>query len=422
MQFVNLTPFDALCFNSIDPQDRDCSTVVIKVGYDIRIDSLSGAASLVLKEERPSALLMQDSYWSDASSSSLRQESDVVPFKPLCDLIVLGSAYAPEGKSVDAWPVQIEVLSPLADKPDELQTVLKKKLIIYPPGIFQRGLFGWKLQRDKVTTQVPLRWENSFGGSSQILNPRFGETPEQPEFLLNEVCFTNPLGCGWQHQGFKAAVQKSGLKSVEQIPAPCIFYPNEYLKKPVTVKHRSDITSAAHICAAATTYRHRSAGFGATPRHCAPRIALGGTYDDNWLNTRWPLLPHDFDEQFWNCAPPDQQLPWPSAASQINTWFLFNPELAPKGYVELRLPGHRAFVMARLKNKSPLPLPAQIDTLILDTDKRELQVVWRCRLIQSPVFAQLEARFEIDPHAPLLKWQTLTTHASTSPGELAHVE
>src|SRR5690606_32681122 len=116
-------------------------------------------------------------------------------------------------------------------------------------------------------------------------------------------------------------------------------------------------------------------------------------------------------------APQDQQLPWPSANCQINTWFLFHPDIAPKGYVELHLPGHRAFVMARLNNKSPFPLPAQIDTLILDTDTLELQVVWRCRLIQSPIFAHLEARFETDPNAPLLKWKMPKTASPVSPRE-----
>lgn len=422
MQFVNLTPFDALCFDSIDTQGRECSTVAIKVGYGIHIDPLSDAASLVLKEERPSALLMQDNYWDEKPNGSLRQESDVVPFKPLCDLIVLGSAYAPKGQPVDAWPVQIEVLNEMADKPDELQTVLKKNLIIYPHGLFQRGVFGWKLKRDKTTTQLPLRWENTFGGTNQIHNPKFGETPQQPEFLFNEVCFSNPLGCGWQHKGFTSATQKAGLALADQIPAPCIFYPNNHLRKPTTVKHQADIESTQQIIAAAEKYPMQPAGFGVVQRHWAPRIALGGTYDNHWLTTRWPLLPSDFDEHFWNCAPQDQQLPWPSADSQINTWFLFNPDLAPKGYVELRLPGHRAFVMARLNNKSPLPLPAQIDTLILDTDTLELQVVWRCRLIKSPVFATLEARFEIDPTAPLLKWKMPKTASQVSPREFTHAE
>ena len=422
MQFVNLTPLDALCFDSIDTLGRECNTVVMKVGYSIHIDPTSNLATLSLKEEQPLPLLMEDSYWGEKLSSSLRQESDLAPFKPMCDLIVLGKGYAPEGKPVDTWPVQIEVLSESVGKPDALHTILKKNLIICPPGIFKRGFFGWKLQRDKTITQVPLRWENSFGGTNQIPNPRFDEKPEQPEFLFNEVCFSNTLGCGWQHKGFTAATHKAGLTPPKQMPAPCIFNRGDILEKPVTVKHRRGINSAIQICAAANTYPHRPAGMGAIPRHWAPRIALGGTYDDNWVNTRWPLLPRDFDERFWNCAPQDQQLPWPSANCQINTWFLFNPKIAPKGYVELRLPGHRAFVMARLNNKSPLPLPAQIDTLILDTDTLELQVVWRCRLIQLPIFAQLEARFETDPAAPLLKWKMPKANSQTSPRKLSYAE
>jgi hypothetical protein len=413
MQFENLTPFDALCFDSIDTQDRECSSVVIKVGYNILVDADSGVATLSLKETEPSLLQMEDVYWGEPLVTSVRQESDVVPFKPACDVLVLGNAYAPEGKPAHAWPVRIQLLSKTENKTvsqsthkiNPLQPVLDKTLTIFQPGIFRRRLLGWTLEREKSATVVPLRWEQSFGGASQVRNPTFEQQPDQDEYLLNEVCFTNSLGCGWQHKGVNAAKQKTGLPIEDTQPAPCIFYPGEHLDKPVTIKHPRSIQSPADICAASKTYPYRPAGLGAIPRHWAPRIAHTGTYDDQWLNTRWPLLPKDFDEQFWNCAPQDQQIAWPSADCQINTWFLFSPSIAPKGYVELTLPGHRAFVMARLNNKSLLPLPAQIDTLILDTDALELTVTWRCRLIQSPLLAKLEARFEIDPTAPLLKWK-----------------
>lgn len=409
MQFENLTPFDALCFDSIDTQGRECSTVVINVSYDILVDAGSGVATLNLKETEPSLLQMKDVYWGEPLLTSIRQESDVVPFKPVCDVLVLGNAYAPAGKPEHAWPVRIQLLSRAqkiyADQSNALQPVLDKTLTIFQPGIFQRRFWGWKLEREKSATAVPLHWEKSFGGASKVRNPKFEQRPDEAEYLLNEVCFTNSLGCGWQHRGVNGATQKAGLQIENTLPAPCIFYPGEHLDKPATIKHPRSVQSPADICAASKIYPYRPAGFGVIARHWAPRIALSGTYDNTWINTRWPLLPKDFDERFWNCAPQDQQIAWPSANCQINTWFLFSPNIAPKGYVELTLPGHRAFVMARLNNKSLLPLSAQIDTLILDTDALKLTAIWRCRLIKSSLLAKLEARFEIDPSAPLLKWK-----------------
>ena len=53
--------------------------------------------------------------------------------------------------------------------------------------------------------------------------------------------------------------------------------------------------------------RPRPAGFGAVACHWDPRAALAGTYDDRWLRERQPLVPDDFDDRFFQCAPEDQQ-------------------------------------------------------------------------------------------------------------------
>jgi hypothetical protein len=55
--------------------------------------------------------------------------------------------------------------------------------------------------------------------------------------------------------------------------------------------------------------RPRSAGFGPIARDWSPRVELAGTYDEKWERERLPLLPFDFDEHFYQCAPEDQQVP-----------------------------------------------------------------------------------------------------------------
>ncbi|HAQ24498.1 MAG TPA: hypothetical protein DCQ80_00760 [Pseudomonas sp.] len=72
-------------------------------------------------------------------------------------------------------------------------------------------------------------------------------------------------------------------------------------------------------------YGHRPAGFGIRGRAWAPRLQTAGTYDRQWLDARWPLLPRDFDFAYWNGAPEDQQID------------------SPHGFVRAPLPGHRAF-------------------------------------------------------------------------------
>src|SRR6185312_15435820 len=43
-------------------------------------------------------------------------------------------------------------------------------------------------------------------------------------------------------------------------------------------------------------------GFGFTGHHWQPRRQLGGTYDAAWVRDRSPLLPLDFDREFFNAA------------------------------------------------------------------------------------------------------------------------
>jgi hypothetical protein len=49
------------------------------------------------------------------------------------------------------------------------------------------------------------------------------------------------------------------------------------------------------------------AGFGIVGRGWKPRIDFAGTYDEHWVDTRWPLLPADFDPRHNQAAPLDQQ-------------------------------------------------------------------------------------------------------------------
>lgn len=57
----------------------------------------------------------------------------------------------------------------------------------------------------------------------------------------------------------------------------------------------------------------------------------------------------------------------------------------------------------RLLNGVMLPLPLLTDTLLIDTDAMTLSLTHRASLPSSEAIRVLEARFEIDPAAPLVK-------------------
>jgi hypothetical protein len=417
MQFENLTPFHSMAFQSLDLDGHYCTTVVIKVGYRIVIDSTNGTSELQLIEQEPLPLVLADEHWDDDPLGSIKQESDLAPFKPRCDLLIAGNTHAPEGKPSDQWPVRVRLTQTFSENSNTDQnnntekksgaiTLIDKTLYVYAPGYFQKFFFGWALKRDKYTTQIQLRWDYAFGGASKIANPKYQQDPNQPEWLLNEACFSNPVGCGWVDKRHQKFARKAAQPSLETIPAPCIFYPNEAITEPVFFQQPKTAINAKDMQAIVKQYPCRSAGFGTVGRSWAPRVSLTGTYDERWQQERWPLSPTDFDEHYWNSAPQDQQCAWPNADCQLETWFLFSSELAPQGYVQIQLPGHRAFVMTRLQDDTPIPLAANIDTLLLDTEKQQLEVVWRCRTKQSSSIKKLEARFENNPQAPLLKYES----------------
>lgn len=72
----------------------------------------------------------------------------------------------------------------------------------------------------------------------------------------------------------------------------------------------------------------------------------------------------------------------------------------------MQLPAHRALVLADLGG-ARLPLPMQVDTLELDSDKLQLRLVWRTAILQSMRPQSLELRFEVNPQAPLIKYKKM---------------
>ena len=131
MQFRNLTPFDALCFSALGVDDQEYPVLAMKVGYRLLpIDGKTGQFRAEVMDDAPVPLCTGDTYYGDESSSSVFEESDLAPFKPRCDVIVVGRAHAPQGLPASSWqagirlsvpvpPLQIEVPLPQPLSPGE---------------------------------------------------------------------------------------------------------------------------------------------------------------------------------------------------------------------------------------------------------------------------------------------------------------
>jgi hypothetical protein len=92
MEFRNLTPFPAIAFDAIDQHDQRFHSVVMRLTFEVQDDG-----SLLLAPVQ-TPLAMTDEFYGDANRSSVRQESDLAPYKPRTDVIVIAHACVPQGK------------------------------------------------------------------------------------------------------------------------------------------------------------------------------------------------------------------------------------------------------------------------------------------------------------------------------------
>ncbi len=153
----------------------------------------------------------------------------------------------------------------------------------------------------------------------------------------------------------------------------------------------------------ASAYQYKPAGLGVTGRAWAPRLQNASTYDEAWLKKLWPYLPKDFDFRYWNGAPADQQISWPSSDLRLDLMNLAAPEHTFSGRLSARLPGHRAVFALRYASGATMPVTTHLDTVLIDAEEMQVMLTWRAVFPRTPEVRVCEARFETDPAAPQLR-------------------
>ncbi|TIT84828.1 MAG: DUF2169 domain-containing protein, partial [Mesorhizobium sp.] len=102
------------------------------------------------------------------------------------------------------------------------------------------------------------------------------------------------------------------------------------------------------------------------------RIEYGGTYDQNWIDNVFPFLPQDFDERYYQMAPPDQQIDLPRGGEEVQ---LIN--LTPEGRVSFRLPITALPIALFKRREKAFEGNIQPDTILFDPENRRFSLVWR---------------------------------------------
>ncbi|WP_437879010.1 DUF2169 family type VI secretion system accessory protein [Sorangium sp. So ce513] len=413
MECQNLTPFDALAYSALDAHDEEHHVVALKAAYRL-VPGGGGEATHrceLAPDDGAGRLLLRDEFEGEMNASSVRAESDIAPFKPRCDVLVRATAWAPAGEPAERWTARLRVTAPDAEHPAgghpaggagarELprRTLVDKTLEVCGPRWFERSGDGWQLTRPEPAASVPVRWERAFGGRS-LVGAGPGKAP-----LLDEVCFTNPVGCGWMEARYLDALRDAGAQVPERLAAPQIERPDGRVTCLAVASHPPHAVEAPQMAEIAAGYPFAPAGLGCVGRAWTPRLQRAGTYDDAWVAGRHPFLPDDFSFAYWNAAPDDQQIAHPGPGLRVELWNLACPDVACDGRVAFELPPHRAFVMAWIAGL-PVPVPAALDTLSVDAESMVVTCVWRALVARALGVQRMEARFEVDPRAPLLKME-----------------
>jgi hypothetical protein len=249
-----------------------------------------------------------------------------------CDVLLNGSAYAPDQRP--ATRVQVGVAIGAWNKTFEV--VGDRHWLL--------GVSSFGATAPKPFVRLPISYDVAFGGTDA----------HHEDVAQHAVFAPNPVGRGF-HRHLEA-------KWVEGSPLPN--------------------TQELHDDIRIPNGRYRPMAVGPVGRGWVPRIGFAGTYDQQWLDTGFPFLPRDFDDQYYQAAPADQQISCPTGEQTIT---LLN--LTADGRRTFRMPAFRASVQIEPRGGAPEAGSLTLDTIVLEPDDARMSLIWRCtRALRRDIF------------------------------------
>jgi len=333
----NETPYTHAHAWDRDGNGAECWVVVVKGTFDILPDGSTRAAPKQLP------VCEVPEYHSAPGQSSLRLDTDLVRVKPTTDILLLGQAHAPKGRPCEHVDVSLRTSS------------FHKTLRVHGNREWRRGALGWAPGPAQPFERMPLVYERACGGS--VAGPEAGWLDGDPH---------NPVGVGH--------LCRAG-RPVGDL-APNIEYPDT---------------------AARSAADGAPAGFGPIAPHWESRRRWAGRYDETWERRRKPLLPEDFDERFFLCAPADQRPP----AHWVGGEELELTNMTPGGLLRVRLPRVVLGFETLFEGDEPVLHRQVLHTVIVEADAARLSLVWQTALSCHAKVLKLERTVVTEKRQPL---------------------
>lgn len=318
MDLLNTTKMQAAYTQGLDKDGRESLVVVVKGTFKIPLD---GSEPQLADAQKP--LIMADTFTGEPGFSAPIYEADFAPIKPRCDVLLVGSAHAPKGEPATKVPVGIKVGS-----------LVKSFNVIGDRQWESNGLLVSPSQ-PRPFLQMPITYDRAYGG---VDNFHFDQNQ-------HSAFMPNPIGKGYRRHLID--IEGKPVPNTEETDRPITSPKGEYLPM----------------------------SFGVIGRNWLPRYPYAGTYDQNWIDNISPFLPPDFDNQYFQAAPPDQQVPYLQGGEDV---VLGN--LTPHGLVRFKLPKIDMPIVFFYKKGGRHETNGVIDTLVLEPDASVFTMCWRASL------------------------------------------
>lgn len=338
MEIVNSSgwPAAAMLWEDLDGKPR--LTVIVKLTFEAAEDGE------VRPHAEPLPIFEGDVPWGDERPTSVRFESDRVPFKPRADVVLVGKARAPGGRPCASFECALRV-----GRVAKTVLVTGDRHWVFPT-VFALAPHA---TQPRPVREVELAYEQAYGGIDT----------EGAAFHAE-----NLAGRGIAGKRRPGSLHQTLLPNLEDPRDPVRSWKS----------------------------RPAPAGFAFYGRGWQPRLGQAGTWDDRYRETRAPRLPEDFSYGFYNGAHPDLQVEGYLQGGET----VEMTNIAPADRTRFRLPVARVRVAlerwtveparwaaARGEQDPPLPpvraaesAEAALDTLVLIPDERRFYIVFRAAI------------------------------------------
>jgi hypothetical protein len=300
----------------LDSSAREHIVVVVKGTFTIPKE---GRELELADEQMP--LIMADTFSGEPGLSATVYESEFSLFKPYCDVLVNGSAWAPRDRPSKRVRVGLRV------------GAIDKQFDVVGDRTWEGGFpTGLRPGAPEPFKSMPVSYDRAYGGVDD----------SNPDKIVSYL--PNIVGVGYHPSRPNRQIKGRPLPNTEEPGRPVR-----------SVKGR-----------------YRPMSYGPLGRNFPPRPEYAGTYDEKWLERGFPFLPADFDTRYFQSAPPDQQMKHPRGGLGVEL-----TNLTPNGRTTFRLPSIEVPVELTDASFERHETQGSLDTIVIEPDVGRAMLVWR---------------------------------------------